>query len=381
MGDVVDRSTYDVVELTRELIRFETINPPGSERRCAEFVAELLHGFGFEVSLRELAADRASVIATSPGTSHAAPLVFTGHFDVVPLGTRAWTHDPFGADVIDGRIYGRGSSDMKSGVAAFLCAALKVVGESGIPNLKLVVTAGEETGCDGASALAAEGNLGRAAAIVVAEPTANAVCVGHKGALWLNAIATGVAAHGSMPERGDNAIYKAARVINGLQSFSFEGAVHPTLGAPTLSVNTVRGGVNINSVPDRAEIGIDIRTIPTVNHAGLIKRLEQSLGADARIDVSLDVQGVWTSPDIQWVKRVARIAAEATGNAQTTGAATFFSDASVLTPAMGNPPTIILGPGEPGQAHQTDEWCSVERIHHAVAIYTRLIRDWMETEA
>ena len=234
-GETVGRPTYDVVELSRDLIRFRTINPPGGERPCAEFLAELLHGFGFEISLRALSADRASVIATSPTAGRSAPLVFTGHIDVVPLGTRAWTRDPFGADLVDGRIHGRGSSDMKSGVAAFICAALNVAGESQAPDLKLVITAGEETGCAGASALVAGGDLGRAGAIVVAEPTANAVCVGHKGALWLNAVATGIAAHGSMPERGDNAIYKAARLINGLQSFTFDVAAHPTLGAPTLS--------------------------------------------------------------------------------------------------------------------------------------------------
>ncbi|HZQ62881.1 MAG TPA: M20 family metallopeptidase, partial [Casimicrobiaceae bacterium] len=349
----------------------------GREKRCAEYLAEILHGAGFEISLRDLAADRANLIATLPGAERAPRLVFTGHIDVVPLGARAWTHDPFGATLADGRIYGRGASDMKSGVAAFVCAALEVARDDAPPPLMLVITAGEETGCTGARALVEHDELGRAGAIVVAEPTGNALCVGHKGALWLKAVTTGVTAHGSMPERGDNAIYKAARAIDTLRAFAFDAPGHPMLGGPTLSVNTVHGGMNINSVPDRTEIGIDIRTVPSVDHAKLRETLQRRLGEDVRIEPMVDVPGVWTSPELDWVKRAARIVGDVTGAPCTPGTATFFSDASVLTPAMGDPQTLIIGPGEASQAHQTDEWCSVARVRDATRIYTHLMRDWV----
>src|SRR6185437_16938244 len=120
------------------------------------------------------------------------------------------SHAPFGGEIVDGRLYGRGASDMKSGVAAFVAAAIAEAGRladgSGV---KLVVTAGEETGCEGAASLAASGRLGAAGALVVGEPTANQLFVGHKGALWLKAATAGATAHGSMPEQGDNAVYKA----------------------------------------------------------------------------------------------------------------------------------------------------------------------------
>jgi len=370
-------SRLDPVELTQRLIAYDTVNPPGNERRCAEFLADVLSGAGFETSLHECGHDRANLIATRHDGSRRAPLVFTGHIDVVPLGTRAWTHDPFVAEVADGRIYGRGSSDMKSGVAAFVCAALRHASEApDATNLTLVITSGEETGCVGAASLVAEGNLGPAGAIVVGEPTANSVCVGHKGALWLRAITTGITAHGSMPEMGDNAIYKAARVIGRLESFAFDAAAHPTLGSPTLSVNTIRGGININSVPDHTEIGVDIRTVPSVDHADLRRTIQHHVGETARLEVFLDVPGVWTSPELAWVKRVAQLANDVTGASRPPGASTFFSDASILTPAMGRPMTVILGPGEPGQAHQTDEWCSVQQIHAGVEIYLGILRDW-----
>lgn len=371
----------DPIELTQRLIAYDTVNPPGRERPCAEMLADLLARGGFAVDLHDVAAGRANLVATRKRTNERAPLVFTGHIDVVPLGARAWARDPFAAEIDGDRLYGRGASDMKSGVAAFVCAALAHAAEdAGQANVTLIITCGEETGCDGAAALVERGGVGPAGALVVGEPTANAVCVGHKGALWLNAITTGVTAHGSMPEKGDNAIYKAARVIASLESFAFDARAHPLLGSPTLSVNTVRGGLNINSVPDRADVGVDIRTIPSVDHAALGRALEERVGASARIEAFLDLPGVWTSPDVDWVKRVARIAAGVTGASGAPGAATFFSDASVLTPAMGAPPTIILGPGEPAQAHQTDEWCSLAKIRAAVEIYRGILRDWAEGE-
>src|SRR6266498_2846770 len=130
--------------------------------------------------------------------------------------------------------------------------------------------AGEETGSEGAFALARRGMRGQAGALVVAEPTTNRPLCGHKGALWLKATTRGVTAHGSMPEKGVNAIYAAARAVGRLEAFDFNVARHPVMGAPTLNVGTLHGGLNLNSVPDRAEIGIDIRTIPGMLH-GLLR--------------------------------------------------------------------------------------------------------------
>jgi succinyl-diaminopimelate desuccinylase len=376
-GDRLSTAIPDPVDLTRRLIAFNTVNPPGNERACAEFLADVLATGGFDVALHELATDRASLVATRRRSSARPPLVFTGHIDVVPLGTRAWSYDPFSATVVADRIYGRGSSDMKSGVAAFVCAALEDARDNAQgAELTLIITSGEETGCVGAASLLAGGHLGPAGAIIVGEPTGNAVCVGHKGALWLNAITSGITAHGSMPEKGDNAIYKAADVIAKLKAFAFAADAHATLGAPTLSVNTVRGGLNINSVPDRAEIGVDIRTIPSVDHGALRNALQAHIGQQAQLEVFLDLPGVWSSPEGAWVRYVVATVEKITGAAAMPGAATFFSDASVLTPAMGMPPTIILGPGESGQAHQTDEWCSTDKIRAAAKIYAHVLRDW-----
>src|SRR6185295_7586304 len=140
----------NVIELTRQLVRMNTVNPPGQEEQCARHLGSLLEKHGFSTRYHELAPGRASIVATIGGCADKAPLCFTGHIDTVPLGAARWQMDPFASDTQDGKIYGRGTSDMKCGVAAFVVASLNLAGKlAGSPGLELVITAGEETGCEG----------------------------------------------------------------------------------------------------------------------------------------------------------------------------------------------------------------------------------------
>ena len=366
------------VKLTQTLVSFDTINPPGNERPCAEHVGNLLEAGGFSVSYHEFADTRTSLVARIGGSSDSKPLCFTGHIDVVPLGGASWSVDPFAGEIAEGKLYGRGSTDMKSGVAAFVTAALRVSEEvKDGPGLVLVVTAGEETGCEGAYHLAElDGVLGEAGAIVVGEPTSNKPRIGHKGALWLKATTKGVTAHGSRPEDGENAVYKAARAITQLEDFDFNIARHDVLGKPTLNVGTVHGGMNINSVPDLTEIGIDIRTIPAQSHTNLQSQLSGYLGDEVDLEPVIDVDGVLTNTADEWVQEVNEIITGIHGEIPEYKTGTGFTDASVLTPAYDGAPTIILGPGEPYMAHKTDEYCVVEKITEAEAAYIEIIRKW-----
>jgi len=366
----------NAVELTRELVRIDTINPVSPERPCAERVGKLLQDAGFAVALHEFAAGRTSVVARRDGPGPA--LCFAGHLDTVPLGAAKWKHAPFGGEISSGLLYGRGSSDMKSGVAAMVAAALQL---SKAPlrkgGLILVLVAGEETGCEGAAHLArTPGALGTAGAMIVAEPTGNATVVGHKGALWLQARIRGVTAHGSMPEKGSNAVVKAARAVLSLSDWKFEVQPDPLLGGPTLNIGTFHGGLNLNSVPDEAVIGIDIRTIPAVHHGELRKALQESLGAEVELTPIVDLPGMRTPEDDPFVHDVREAVAKITFERPAPATATYFTDASVLTPAYGGIPTVVLGPGEMALCHQTDEYCRVGRIEQAVAAYVEIARGW-----
>ncbi|MBI1394502.1 MAG: M20/M25/M40 family metallo-hydrolase [Betaproteobacteria bacterium] len=371
-------ASVDALRLTQDLLRFNTINPPGAEEPCARHLGAILESAGFRVTYHRLAADRANLVATIGGQDDVAPIVFTGHIDVVPLGAAVWSRDPFAGETDAGRLYGRGSSDMKSGVAAFVAAAVELAPHlARSPGVSIVITAGEETGCLGAFQLVATpGALGRAGAIVVAEPTGNFPYVGHKGAFWLNAITRGVTAHGSMPEKGVNAVYKAARAVTCLEHFHFRTEPHPLMGQGTLNVGTFSGGLNINSVPDRAVIGIDMRTVPTQTHAGIRDALAAELGADVDLETLLDVESVYTEPENEWVQSVFDVMHPHLGARPDAKTATYFTDAAALKPAYGHPPTIILGPGEPQMAHQTDEYCIAERVTESTAAFVEIMRRW-----
>lgn len=372
------QSIPEAVELTRQLLAFNTINPPGNERACAQHLGELLQRGGFEVSYHEFAPQRASVVARIGGGKGKPPLGFTGHIDVVPLGAAAWKHEPFAGTVEGGKLYGRGASDMKSGVAAFTVAALQLAERlRQSAGVVLVITADEECGCGGAFHLARERKaLGEIGALVVGEPTANYPLIGHKGALWLKGVTSGVTAHGSMPEHGDNAVYKAAEAVLKLKAFDFGAAAHALMGKPTLNVGSLHGGLNINSVPDAAEIQIDIRTTPGMNHGELRRRLSESLGSQVKLTPMVDVGPVYTDPSDPWMQSVYALMASFLGGRPEPRSATYFTDAAALNQAWRDPPTVILGPGEPQMAHQTDEYCYVERIDQAVEVYAQLMRDW-----
>ncbi|HEY6004773.1 MAG TPA: M20 family metallopeptidase [Anaeromyxobacter sp.] len=365
------------VELTRELVRIDTVNPTSPERPAAERLGRLLEAGGFQVSRHEFAPGRTSVVARhGPGARPA--LCLAGHVDTVPLGAAAWSREPFGAEISEGKLYGRGASDMKSGVAAIVCAALDVARADPRVELLVVLVAGEETGCEGSAHLArTEGALGRAGALVVAEPTGNVPLVGHKGALWLEARTRGVTAHGSMPERGVNAIYGAARAISSLEGFRFAVPEDPLLGGATLNVGTMRGGQNVNSVPDAASFTIDVRTVPSLANDVARAALADVLGPEVELRTLVNVSSLRADPDDAWVKEVFDVVEARLGARPSPRSAPYFTDASELTPALGGVPTVILGPGELHLAHQTDEWCLVSRIEEATELYRELATRWL----
>jgi succinyl-diaminopimelate desuccinylase len=364
----------DVLDLTKRLVALDTVGH--AENDALALLAPLLEEAGFAVDVVEHEPNRGTLIADWRTDLEVPPLCLSGHVDTVPLGGVAWSHDPFRGETDGDRVYGRGTSDMKGGVAAIVLAATRVAaGRSGRAGLRLVLTAAEETGSAGAHAAAARLAGRPSGPLVITEPTGNAVAYGHKGALWLTARATGVTAHGSMPHLGDNAVTKLAAATLRLADYTFPDAPHPVMGGPTLNIGTFHGGLNTNSVPDRAEATVDVRTVTGQEHPTVLANLTACAGV--ALEPLIDLPPVWTDPHGEWAASVAQAVQEITGARPTEPLVmTYFTDASVLTPAFGHVPTVICGPGEPAQAHVTDEWCSISKLEESVAILERLCRDW-----
>jgi succinyl-diaminopimelate desuccinylase len=365
--------------LARALVRADTVNPPGNEAEAAELVGGRLEAAGLDVRRHELAPGRVGIVARSPSLERRPALCLTGHLDVVPAGEAPWARDPFGGEVDGDRLHGRGSSDMKGGVAAIVGAVERLTGswERAEAGVEVVLTCGEETGCDGARALAGSGLLGAVGAVLVAEPTVNRPRIAHKGALWLRAETFGRLAHGAAPGGGENAAQALAEAVARLPGLDFGVPPHPLLGGPTVSVGTFRGGANVNSVPDYAVAEIDVRTVPGLDDERALAAVRERMGAAVELSSIVQLDAVETDPADPWVSSVCDVLEPLLGERPEPVGMAPFTDAAILAPAYGGPPTIVCGPGEPDQAHRTDEWCSIARIEQAVEAYAEIARRWM----
>jgi succinyl-diaminopimelate desuccinylase len=365
----------DVISLTKKLLSFNNINPPGDEKEIAMYVGELLQNYGFNTEYFAFGESRLHLIAEKGISVTKPPIVFSGHFDTIPLGAKKWSVDPFAGEIKDNKIWGRGSSDMKGGVAAMICASLEALYDSKAAcGIRLVLTAGEELGCLGAQHLVNEiKDTCNASAIIIGEPTGNLPAIGHKGAIYLNAVTTGITAHSSMPELGVNAIYKAAKAILKIKDFNFGIERDPLLGFPTINVGKMNGGMNLNSVPDHAEFKIDIRSTTKLDHNKIIDRLSNELGTDAVLETLVNLKPVSTDETDPFVQMVYNICGIDRSDKRYPYSLPFLTDGSVLQPFYKGVPTIILGPGQPEMAHQTDEFCYIEKLTKAVTLYKNII--------
>jgi len=369
-------ATPQVLDLLTHLVRGRSV--AGGEGALAQDAAELLDGAGFEVRTPGWEAGRDQLVARSGSSS--SPLTLTGHLDTVPADPAQWSADPWGAERDGDRVVGRGTSDMKSGVAALLVATAEHARTPhGCRGVQVVLTAGEETGCTGARALRRE-DLATGGPLLVAEPTANRLVPGHKGAHWMRLSAAGRAAHGSAPELGDNAVVRLARAAVALHDCTTWQS-HPAYGSVTANVGMLTGGVQPNIVPDAAQLLLDVRTVPGVDPEDLRRIVAELAGVGVTVDDHVVLPVVQTALADPFVALAQRALTAAGQDADPRPPAKFFTDASVLagllSPDGVTPvPTVILGPGEPDQCHVVDEWCSASRVEGAVEVFTALLDGW-----
>lgn len=363
----------NAIELTQKFVLMDSVNPPGNEAPVAQFIGDLLFANGFTVDYIPYGENRLHLVAAK-GPKEVLPIVLSGHLDTVPLGEQEWKFHPFSGEISDGKIYGRGSTDMKGGVAAMVVAAIQATEQNPSASVLLLFTAGEETGCQGAKHLVDNyPGLGKAKGLIIGEPTTNIPAIGHKGGLYLNVTITGKTAHSSMPHLGDNAIYKAAAAVLKVQNFVFHEDEDPLLGFPTMNVGMFHGGLNLNSVADLAEFTIDARTTTKTSHTKLLNDLQKELGEKVSMETLVDLNAVSSEESHPFVQLVYEACGVIPGDSAFPKSMPYLTDGAVLQPAFQGVPTVILGPGQPEMAHKTDEFCYVSKIEEAVKIYTDII--------
>ena len=354
--------TSDVVALASRLIAIDTAG--ANERQALDVIAPLLESAGFSLEIVPWQPERDNLVATWNG---GGPFVLSGHLDTVPFEAARWQESPLGAGRDGDRLFGRGSSDMKGGVAAIVIAAISAA-TPGTRGFTLVFTAGEETGCHGALAVRQSGLVDPAALFIVGESTGNGVRLGHKGATWLEVGAHGRAAHGSRPELGVNAIDALADAIVGLRDLS-TATDHPQLGRRSVSVGTIAGGAQTNLVPDQARMTVDIRTVPGAD-AGDVEAILGGLD----VQTILTLPAVWSSSGTSTTSAILDAVSGVTGLRDAPAAVSYFTDAAVLDASLSR--SYIIGPGDPDQPHTTNESVSVAALELSIDIYRSLLDGW-----
>ena len=364
----------EIADLLSQLVAIDSINPdlvPGGagEAEVGAFVAGWLRRAGLEVAVEEVAPGRANVIARAAGTGGGRSLLLNAHMDVVGVEGMA---DPFSPYVEDGRLYGRGGFDMKGGLAAIMLAGARVAGAGLRGDVIVTGVCDEEYASIGCEALA---ERVRADAAIVTEPTALDVCVAHKGFLWLEVETNGVAAHGSRPDLGVDAIAAMGGVLTGLERLAAQlaaGPAHPLLGPGSVHASLIDGGRELSSYPDRCVLHLERRTIPGETRAQVEAEI-RALAGDAAVRTTFERAPFEVDPAAPVVTAVRSHAAAALGADPPLVGHSGWMDAAVL--AAAGIPTVVFGPAGAG-AHATEEWVDLASVATCADVLTAVARDF-----
>lgn len=357
---ILPYSPAEVETLLGELVSIDSVNPalvPGGagEREIAGFVAGWAEDAGLAVEIVAPDPERPSVVATAAGEAGGRSLLLNAHLDTVGVAGMAAPHDP---RVEDGRLHGRGSYDMKGGLAACMLAASAAAEEGLAGDVILTAVSDEEHSSIGVQAVL---ERIRADACVVTEPTELRVCVAHKGFAWWRVTARGRAAHGSRPDLGSDAIARIGPALSALAELDrrLEQRLHPLVGRASVHASLISGGQELSSYPERCVLDVERRTLPGETRADLERELRGLLDGELDGEITLMREPFEVDADEAIVDVVRRQAAAVLDREPEVVGAPYWMDAA-FTSAAGIP-TVVFGPRGAG-AHATDEWVDLASV-------------------
>ena len=383
-----------LIEFTRALVRIPSVHDPVrglNEEPAAELVAGQMRAFGWTPKFDIVEPGRPNVIAVIDGDGAGPTLMFEGHIDVVTEGNPdEWTVDPFGAELRDGRIWGRGSADMKSGVAAMLFAVDALQRSGPFPGrIVLGALVDEEGMMAGAKHFVASGRAEGVDGVICCEPEGGEICHVAKGALRLRIDLTGKMAHGAMPFQGRNPNRAVGHVIVALEAMerqlqSLHGE-HPHLGHVWVTPTVLRAGdpVQMNVMPADTSAWIDVRTIPAVDHGALVEEIRSvvtmtaaQFGVAVTLTVIDDRPSVATDEQHRLVRAVWDAHTAVGGSVPRLGGVPGATDGTVLTSRTGMA-SVVYGPGGKWIAHQADEFVDIDDIVRHARVYVDAARRFL----
>ncbi len=374
----------EVKELTRQLIRIKSVNPPGEVDECAQFILDWFLSNGIEAVLVQ--SSGVSNIVARYGKKGGRRLLWNGHFDVVPAGLN-WTVDPFEAVEKDGYIFGRGASDMKSGVAAMM-VALKVLKENAVDldgEIEFWGIGDEETGSVNGTRMLLKEHSAEFDGAVSSEPTDFYIENAQRGLRWIQIKISGSACHAGRPHVGKNAVEHSAKVIDALKNIRFEvsnNIFEEHLRQPSLSVTIISGGRQTNIIPEECTLTIDRRMLPGETEASVTAEIQAALDSiiteGFAAELSLVNKG-WdpfiTEPDDPVVSTIAKAFQAVTGSVPRFRGKGGCTDASHIFHA--GIPVVIIGPGSANESHTADEKVEVARLGQSAEIFAQAAIDFL----
>jgi succinyl-diaminopimelate desuccinylase len=369
--------TFDPVRFLQKIVAIDSCDPPGGELEIASYIAAVTSALGLETELDEFLPGRANIVARLRGTGEKPNLVFSAHMDTVPVGTAAWRSPPFSGAIMDGRLYGRGSSDMKSALAAMIGAmeALSLRSSPLKGDVVLALTAGESANLLGARRLVDKGFQSEIGAFLCGEPSGLDVVIAEKAVLWLRVTATGRLGHVS-GDAGVNAIMAINEFLTELKTTSLTCLSHPLLDAPTIRVGRIDGGSAINLTPDRCLVDLDVRFPPDVHPMEIVRQLSEAMKAELSIDILDYKPAVESQPGEPFVNLCQTVCEDICRRRPAIRGVSYYSDAAVLLSGL-QVPFAIVGPGDLGMSGQPDESVSLANVLQAVQVYTHIAEGWL----
>lgn len=353
----------DPIKLAKKLVSIPSES--GNEKEISEYIFDFLKEIGLQPEFQQVEENRPNVLLSGE-----SDILFNGHLDTVPVGDREnWNHNPYG-EISGDRLHGRGSCDTKGTLACFLSA----LAENPTEKINCSFTIGEENGFTGIEKLMKlrETRLKQLKYCVNFEPTELRIVSAHKGQVQIRVTETGKSAHGSTPEKGENAVLKLSETIDSIQKFAekeLKQSKHLLLGTPTLNIGTIKGGTKFNVVPDSATVDIDLRILPDQNISKLTKKLRETV-RPAELEVLHFHQPVELSTDSPLVKQFQSILRDRNLDPEPEGV-NFTTEFSEL--AENGIQGIIFGAGSIDQAHKTDEYISLKQLKTCHRIFTEFL--------
>lgn len=372
------------IQILKDMVNIDSTN--GHEEQVANYLQKLLAEHGIESEKVQYDVDRASLVS-GIGSSDEKVLAFSGHMDVVDAGdVSKWKFPPFEAAEHEGKLYGRGATDMKSGLAAMVIAMIELHEEKQKLNgkIRLLATVGEEVGELGAEQLTQKGYADDLDGLIIGEPSGHRIVYAHKGSINYTVKSTGKNAHSSMPEFGVNAIDNLLLFYNEVEKFVKSiDATNEILGDFIHNVTVINGGNQVNSIPEKAQLQGNIRSIPEMDNetvkqvlVKIINKLNKQENVNLELIFDYDKQPVFSDKNSDLVHIAKSVASDIVKEEIPLLGISGTTDAAEFTKSKKEFPVIIFGPGNE-TPHQVNENVSIENYLEMVDVYKRIATEFL----